>query len=202
MYERQELYDKAREYYEQAYACMIEVFAETDKRTLSVMSDLALCYDIQEEKDKAIEMYLKCYELHKNEYGVNNQLTISVYYNLGCLYYDQQKYDLAMPIMTDCYERRVIALGKNHISSLDIMHAIASLYGEIGNEGKAYDMFVERVEIYRQFYGSDSKTTLYEIEDLVKWLFIKRKCFNKLKDMLLIHGNVVIDCMVKMIKIL
>ncbi len=178
LYERKEKPDKARELYEETFALMGTIFGETDRRTLSLMSDLASFYDVQEEKDKAIELYNKCHELHKQVFGLNHQDTISVYYNLSCLYYDQEKYDLALPIMEECYQRRVIALGEGHISSLDIMHAIATLQDTIGNEDKAIEMFEKRIEIYRQFFGADSGTTLYELSEIVKW-FLEKKNFAK-----------------------
>jgi tetratricopeptide (TPR) repeat protein len=174
LFERQEKFDQSRALFEDVYALMLEVFGESDKRTLSLMSDLVSFYDVQDEKEKAKDMYHRCYDLHKQLLGPNHQDTISVYYNLSCLYYDQEKYELALPIMEDCYQRRVIALGEGHISSLDIMHAIASLHDAIGDEGKAKGMLCKRIEIYRQFFGADTGTTLYELSEIVKWL-LERK---------------------------
>jgi tetratricopeptide (TPR) repeat protein len=180
--ERQEKFDEARSLYEEVYRLMREILGEKDKRTLSIMSDLASFYDTQEEKQKAEELYHQCYELHKEALGPNHQDTISVYYNLSCLYYDQEKYTKALEMMEDCYQRRVIALGEGHVSSLDILHAIACGYEALGDIAKAKELMNKRIAIYKQFFGPNALTTLYELGELVKW-YKDRKFYAEVVDM-------------------
>jgi len=159
-------YRKAAELALKLVNCYTYKYGESDKTTLSWISNLAFCNRLIGNYSKAVELNKKVYQLRLKLFGENNPDTLTSLSNLGSSYYYIGNFTQATAINEKLYQLTLKRYGEIHPDTLISLNNLAASYESTNNYEKAIELNEKAYQISLQLFGKESPNSLIILSNL------------------------------------
>jgi tetratricopeptide (TPR) repeat protein len=153
--ERQQLYNKAEEFFEQAQIIRSNVLPPDHPHLVATIDNLGGVYREQKKFDKAITMHKKALLLHEAKLGLHHPDVAKDLMNLATTYQVMSEFDLVEPLYVRAAEIFAKAFGENCAEVGQVFSLQSVFYFQKGDLERAAALLKHALSILENALGGD-----------------------------------------------
>ncbi len=138
----------------------------SDPKTLSALTNLAVCYNDAGFLDKALPLAEEAYSIGKSVLGDDQEKLLAIMNSLGSCYEQSGKLDQALPLREQTLEVTKKVFGNEHPKTLTCLNNLGSLYFAAGKPEKALPYIEQTLETIKIVLGPEHPNTLATMNNL------------------------------------